>query len=468
MKKILKTLTLTLVCLIVCISAAACTFIKTEGSGNQTTDGNNSSGNKEYNSSTTVTDIGNVDIVYRKVKFNYNDIDYATATPLEQKAAIKKVERSSVAISVADGAGSGVVIDINLLNDGGTVADEENTIYVLTCHHVISDKGNITVQFPDENCRYEDDDFAFTGVIGGKISDNVACAVTLIGGDVNSDIALLKVDLGKTAASGKELSDENKTAIRNSKVKVAGDGYINSGKFVTGEEVFSIGNPTGLLPGTVSVGTISYLERTTSVSDIGEMSLLQIDLTSNPGNSGGGLYNFYGDLIGITNAGNTNYQNINFAIPFVLSNDAEETKGVYGTVNHGFKYCAEMLLSTASSTNYGCVPESKQKFGFTVTEQAQVGGTYILVASVTDGGLAATAGLKANDIITKISVTPKDGEAYEKSVSTVSEFSAIMKNLNIGDKFVLQGQRQSSYNRYTSFATGTITCSQFWFCFIAQ
>ena len=123
-----------------------------------------------------------------------------------------------------------------------------------------------------------------------------------------------------------------------------------------------------------------------------------------------------------------------------------------------------MLLSTASSTNYGCIPGSKQKFGFTVTEQAQVGGTYIFVASVTDGGLAAAAGLKANDIITKISV---NGGEYE-SVSTVSEFSAIMKNLNIGDKFVLQGERQSSYNRYTTFTTGTITCSQFWFCFIAQ
>ena len=143
------------------------------------------------------------------------------------------------------------------------MADGENVVYVLTCHHVISDKGSVTLQFPDENCRYEDGDFAFTGVIGGNISDNSACAVTLIGGDVNSDIALLRVDLGKAAASGKVLSDKDKAAIKNSKVKVAGDGYINSGKFVTGEEVFSIGNPTGMLPGTVSVGTISYLERTT-------------------------------------------------------------------------------------------------------------------------------------------------------------------------------------------------------------
>lgn len=195
------------------------------------------------------------------------------------------------------------------------------------------------------------------------------------------------------------------------------------------------------------------------------MVLMQIDVTSNPGNSGGGLYNLYGDLIGITNAGNTNYQNINFAIPTVLKNDVSETKNPEIT-NHGFKYCAEMLLSTASEDNYGCVPGNKQKFGFSVAEETQVGGKYIKVAAVTEGSPAAKGGLKTGDIITGIKV---NGGEIQK-VTAVSELTAILKGLKIGNKFVLSGQRLSNgYSiYYVDFATGEIVCQQFWFCYLEK
>lgn len=459
MKKFYKVLVWAVLVFALVLSATACTFIEQGGSG--TENGNGESDNKNYNSQTTVVDTGDATIVYRKVRFAASEADYAVDKPLEETEAIKKAERSSVAISNESGAGSGVVVDIALVDDDGNVLDGEDVIYILTCHHMISDKGSVTVQFPDENVRYGNEDFTFTGVIGGDIKSNSAHAVTLVGGDLNSDIALLKINIGKAAKSGKVLKENDKASIRASKVKVAGDDY----EFVKGEKVFSVGNPTGALPGTVSCGTISYLERETSVSEIGSMLLLQIDVTSNPGNSGGGLYNLYGELIGITNAGNTNYQNINFAIPFRLSNDSDDTK-YSETANHGFKHCAEMLLSTASETNYGCVPGSKQKFGFTVTQQTSPTSSYIVVSAVTDGSLASAAGLKAEDVIVSVSV---NGEAATE-VTTVSEFSAILKELKIGDKFVINGKRAGSgYSHvYREFTTSSITCSQFWFCFIAQ
>ncbi len=463
MKKLFKISAAIALALALCVSAAACTFIDS-GALNSDSNGNNGGndgGNSNFSSSTTTSDVGDAEIVYRKVRFNEGNVDYSTTEPMILIAAVKKVERSAVALETDGGSGSGVIIDIELINEKGESIDDENTLYILTCHHMISDKGNVTVFFPDADCGYENDSYAFAGVIGGNIKDNSSNAVKLIGGDLNSDIALLSVDLNKLPKSGKALSEEEISDIKTAKVKVANSNY----KYKKGEEVFSIGNPTGSLPGTVSCGKISYLERVTSVSDIGSMSLLQIDVTSNPGNSGGGLYNLYGELIGITNAGNTSYQNMNFAIPLKLSTD-ESTEQSSKTNNHGFKYCAEMLLSTASESNYGCVPGSKQKFGFSITEEVSPAGSYIVVSSVTEGGLAYVAGLRSGDSILSVSV---NGDEAEK-VSTVAEFSAILNNLDIGDYFVISGQRLSSgYSRkYIEFFTDKITCSQFWFCFIPQ
>ena len=89
-----------------------------------------------------------------------------------------------------------------------------------------------------------------------------------------------------------------------------------------------------------------------------------------------------------------------------------------------------------------------------------------MVSEVTENSIASAAGLKAEDVITSVSV---NGNAAVE-VETVSEFSEILKNLKIGDKFVINGKRiGTGYSRvYREFATQQLTCSQFWFCFISQ
>lgn len=470
MKKFIKRAAIIFISLIVCFSAAACTFIDTDESGNSN-NANNGGGSTEQNP-TTSTEVYVADkstyeaasaetLVYRKVVFNKNTEANYSAMDLTETArlnAIEKVRRSSVAITVDGGAGSGVVVDMNVLNEDNSVADGKDVIYVLTCHHMISSGGEIYVYFPDSEYSYDNENYIFSGVIGGKISDNANYAVTLVGGDLNSDIALIKVDISKAAESKAVLTDDEKTAIRNSKVKIAGDGY----SVTAGEPIFSIGNPTGSLPGTVSCGTVSYEERKgISVSDIGNMCLLQMDVTSNPGNSGGGLYNLYGDLIGITNAGNTSYQNINFAIPAKLPSDEEGAKT--DITNHGFVYCATKLLSTASDSNYGCVPDSKMKFGFTVSQTNASNGTYqLVITAVTEGGLAESAGLKVNDVIK----TVKKGDNVV-NVTKVSEFTEIVSGLSIGESIEITVSRlytsQYGYGSRTETKTFTLTCYRYWF-----
>lgn len=83
-----------------------------------------------------------------------------------------------------------------------------------------------------------------------------------------------------------------------------------------GERVVAIGNPLGTLGGTVTSGIISATEREQTVES-NDMTLIQMDASVNPGNSGGGLFNEDGKLIGIVNAkiSQTGVEGIGFAIP---------------------------------------------------------------------------------------------------------------------------------------------------------
>ena len=144
---------------------------------------------------------------------------------------------------ISSGAGSGVI----LTQDG----------YIVTNHHVIENATSILVR-----TRSGDEYNA-----------------QLIGSDQQSDLAVLKIDAsGLTPA-------------------VLGD----STKLEVGDLAVVIGNPLGELGGTVTSGIISALDREVTI-DGQVMTLMQTDAAVNPGNSGGGLFDANGDLVGIINA----------------------------------------------------------------------------------------------------------------------------------------------------------------------
>lgn len=317
------------------------------------------------------------------------------------KKAVAAVKRSSVAIEMtnSDGTvyGSGTIIDVD-----GTA---KNEYYVLTCHHVVEDTGEITIYVPDENGKnYTDGDYdkgyAFTGVIGAQIYDGKA--VTLVGGDKESDVAVLKITTNKELVEAKTPAEDYKMS--------------------QAEEIFAIGNPTGYLPGTFTKGYIAYVNRLASISDIGTMTLTQINLDIWHGSSGGSLFNMYGELIGITNAGSDEYSGINYAIPYKVSDDASE---------NGFITIAKQLIATKNdnANNYGYVSGHKSKLGFSTGEQDRV----VYVTSVTSGGIAADAGLQQNDVVI---------EANGTEISSTSVLSSIVESLKIGDTLTLKIQRQ--------------------------
>ena len=119
----------------------------------------------------------------------------------------------------------------------------------------------------------------------------------IIGADIPSDIAVIKIEASEVDLLPAELGD--------------------SDKLVEGETAVAIGNPLGLeLYGSTTCGIISALGRTITVSGY-EMTLIQTDAAINPGNSGGPLLNSKGEVIGINSSKiiSDNAEGLGFAIP---------------------------------------------------------------------------------------------------------------------------------------------------------
>ncbi len=164
---------------------------------------------------------------------------------------------------VSEGAGSGVIISENG--------------YIITNNHVIVG-----------------DSSSVADTITVRLKNTTEYEATVVGTDSESDIALLKIE-----ATGL-------------KAAIIGE----SDSLVVGESIVAVGNPLGELGGTVTSGIVSATGRTINV-DGTDMNLIQIDAAVNPGNSGGGLFNMKGELVGIVNAKSTGegVEGLGFAIP---------------------------------------------------------------------------------------------------------------------------------------------------------
>ena len=253
---------------------------------------------------------------------------------------------------------------------GGTVTSGivSSDGYILTCAHVVSGASNITVSIGDKDYP-----------------------ATLVGEDTTSDIAVVKVDAtGLTPAT-----------------------VGNSDNLKVGESVMAVGNPLGELGGTVTSGIVSALNRSVSIqgsSSVNTMSLIQMDASVSPGNSGGGLFNMNGELVGIVNAksSDSDAEGLGFAIPVndavKVAQELLENGYVTGRPYLGISYFAVTDAQTAA--------------------QLGVNAYGVYIVEVVKGGPADKAGLQAGDRIVSV-----DGS----EVATQSDLGTLMQNHKAGD-----------------------------------
>lgn len=205
------------------------------------------------------------------------------------------------------------------------------------------------------------------------LQDGRRLKAKLIGGDSETDLAVLKID------------------AKNLKSLPIGD----SDQLQVGDFVVAIGNPFGLNSfgnsQSATFGIVSALKRS-DLNIEGVENFIQTDAAINPGNSGGALVNSKGELIGINTAILSPYGGnvgIGFAIPINMAKDVAQQIIKYGSIHRGLMGIFVQHLT----------PELAQAMGYPEDFQGA------LVAQVNPGSPAEFAGLKAGDIITQINNT---------------------------------------------------------------
>lgn len=403
-----------------------------------------------------------VDIVYSF----YIDKPIISATPntLSQTGeSIYLIEESTDA-PIGVSAGSGVIYKVNV-----------DTAYIITNYHVVyvsnyTNDENYNVYYNESTREYftakhnKEDEFNVTSggffsqqykavktedleyapinthflkeyevYLYGYQADGYALSATFVGGSAENDIAVLKIDKNSTNKNNERIFSEDYKAVS------LGD----STKLAVGENAIAVGNP--LIPDTSNVDTSNittiseYVEAYKQsyvssmcltatdgvVSNISEyqtfqsllddtltnMRLIRVSSAINAGNSGGGLYDIEGCLIGIVNGkiASSNYDNVGYAIPInVAVNLADriinECEGIVGKVNIKVVNAENLGLTLKTSMSGDKAPyydESKLEW---------VNSSSVAVLSVEPLKLASTLGIKEGDLINSIII---DSETYE-------------------------------------------------------
>lgn len=249
--------------------------------------------------------------------------------------------------------------------------------YILTNHHVIENSNSIKV-----------------ALYNGETYE-----AELIGYDESNDIAVIKIDAKGLTPVVLGSSDE-----------------LN-----VGDEVVAIGNPLGELTFSLTSGYVSALDREITLSSNVTMDLIQTDCAINSGNSGGPLFNMYGEVIGITKAkysgsGSSNeasIDNIGFAIPI------DNVRSIFKSIiENGYVSKPYIGVSVAD------VSTETQSYGLPAGAA---------VKEIVDDSPAQKAGLEINDIITEVN---------GKEIKSSSDLVDAVKSSSVGDVLKLKVYRQ--------------------------
>jgi len=220
----------------------------------------------------------------------------------------------------------------------GFVYNFTGQMVVVTNYHVVDSAINITVTFSNGN----------------------AYPVTVLGSDPYAELAVLSVDAPEEEYVPLEI--------------------VSSSSLQVGDPVMVVGTPYGL-SGSMSTGFVSALGRTLSAETTGGYvipNVIQTTAPLNPGNSGGPVLNYQGQVVGIATAIVEDSQGVGFAIPSnTILREIED------------------LINTGSYGDHPSLGASGTDMSYGIAEVMDTNVTYgWLIAQVTSGGPADKAGLQ--------------------------------------------------------------------------
>ena len=298
-----------------------------------------------------------------------NEVEYTNIEKTDYTKAIEKAYDTVVEIScsVQTSASS----DFFFFGSGTTTSTSTGSGvifssdgYIVTNEHVIdglTDESTIQVKL-------------YTGeTVGAK----------LIGYDARTDLAVLKIDKkGLPYAS-----------------------FVDSDQLMLGQDVIAIGNPLGLGI-SCSNGIVSALEKEIYINNV-YMSVIQTNAAVNEGNSGGGLFDINGDLVGIVNA----------------KKSSSMTTTVEGM---GYAIPANTVVRIVNELIDNGYVRDRAALGVKVyTSSSYYSSNGVLISEVIEGGSAQAAGIQANDVIIAVD---------DKKVDSYADLSKILDSKSVGDK----------------------------------
>ena len=243
--------------------------------------------------------------------------------------------------------------------------------------------------------------------ISVKLNDNREFKGRVIGTDPSTDLALVKIE-----------GDDFPTIP-------VGD----SAALIVGEWVLAVGNPFNL-NSTVTAGIVSAKARTLGVYNGGIESFIQTDAAINQGNSGGALVNAKGELVGINSVLSSPtgaYAGYGFAIPTSIMKKVVADLKEYGTVQRAMLGIAGASLGTSIMEDQQPIDKS----GTTLRDKAKEFGVVdgVWVREIVDGGSAAGADIKVDDVIIGID---------EKKVHNFADLQEALAKHRPGDKVTVK------------------------------
>ena len=336
--------------------------------------------NKYTNSETTNTSESANSITTEVLYSNQNEGSYAKAI---SKAIDTVVQISTKATSsTTNFFGQSTTSDATVLGSGVIISNDG---YIVTNNHVVEGANEISV----------------------TLNNNDVYDATIIGTDSKTDLALIKIEASNLAYSN----------------------LVDSDTLELGQEVVAIGNSLG--KGTSSTnGIISALNREVTINNY-TMTLILTNAEVNSGNSGGGLFDMNGNLVGIVNAkimsqttssSSTSVEGMGYAIP---ANTVK--KIVDELMNNGYvKDRATLGVKVITNNSY------LEYYGYSDTTGA-------VISEVVENGPAYKAGLEAGDIIIAIN---------NDTVESFTDLSKELDNYAVGDVVTVTVNRNNKLKEF--------------------
>lgn len=271
-------------------------------------------------------------------------------------------------------AGSGVIYQLD--KDLGSA-------YIITNYHVVYCNGADTADDISDDIKV---------YLYGKEYVDYAIPATYVGGSMNYDIAVLKVT--------------NNDVLRESNAIAAT--FADSNKISVLDTAIAIGNPEGRgISATIGAVNIESEElEMTSIDGKGVMSLrvMRTDAAVNGGNSGGGLFNDSGEVIGIVNAklADSDIDNIGYAIPSNVARYVADNIVYYDNQDASNDSVYRLIIGVNVTISDSFAELDSETGRVNITET-------VIVGSVVEGGIADGV-LRADDVIKALTI---DGVRYE-------------------------------------------------------